>query len=1117
MSRGQRKAHAAPTSRVQGPEDWYRDAIIYETHVRAFADSNGDGIGDFTGLAQRLDYLADLGVTAIWLLPFYPSPLRDDGYDISDYRTVHPDYGDLRSFRRFLTAAHQRNIRVITELVVNHTSDQHPWFQRARRAPTGSPERDCYVWSDDAKGYPDARVIFSDFETSNWTWDPVAGAYFFHRFYSHQPDLNYDNPDVEAAVFEVLDFWFDLGVDGLRLDAVPYLVEREGTNCENLPETHDVLKRLRKHLDANYPDRMLLAEANQWPEDAASYFGDGDGDECHMNFHFPVMPRLFMALRLEHRTPIIDIMEQTPEPPPGGQWATFLRNHDELTLEMVTDEERDLMLRAYATDIEMRINLGIRRRLAPLLGNDRRKIELLNALLFSLPGTPVIYYGDEIGMGDNVYLGDRNGVRTPMQWSPDRNGGFSATNPHKLYLPLITEQGFHYESVNVENQQGNSSSLLSWMRQLIALRKRHRVLGRGHIEFLEPENHHVIAFVRTPADPATEREEPMLCVANLSRLAQHTELDLREFAGSVPIEVFGLNRFAPITDRPYPLTLAPYGFFWLALDDGHDDDDTGSGTAAPAAAAPRLTGTWPEVLRRRASLGRTIGRWLPGRRWFSGKGATILDVGVDDVIELRDDPAVALVIVRTSFTEGDDHRYAVPLQHLDEAAALELDQERPGTVIALIDDGAIIDAMASRDGAAAVAGAALRRRTRRGRELLAVGHPRRTGLTKLAESPRDVQPLGVEQSNSSAVLGGRVIAKLIRLLTPGENPDVTLPVHLRRMGFTNVPGVAGTLDVTLPGEARPANVVVVHDAIPNESDLWEWSQDLLTREIERLVSEPDATGDEAVMDALTVLLAERTAAMHCVLAVSEPGFEPDRFTLLFQRSIQQSLRASLRETQRALRRSVTSTSRIDEETKAMADVVLRDGDHLLELFEPLRTRKLDAARIRVHGDLHLGQALWTGNDVVFIDFEGEPGRPIGERVIKRSPLTDVAGILRSLDYAGRVALATSAERGRTGRADVTPLEQWRRAWTRRVQSDYWQRYVEVITAGSESGGGTSGSVSLIPADPADARLLLNAHVVLKALYEVRYELANRPAWVSWPLAAVVQMIEEGSAGVTGGS
>ncbi len=498
-SRASRGRHGRRrAARSVGPEDWYRDAIIYELHVRAFADSNGDGIGDFSGLAQRLDYLADLGVTAIWLLPFYPSPLRDDGYDIADYRTVHPDYGDLRSFRRFLAAAHARNIRVITELVVNHTSDQHPWFQRARRAPPGSPERDFYVWSDDADRYADARVIFSDFETSNWTWDPVAGAYFWHRFYSHQPDLNYDNPDVEAAVFDVLDFWLDLGVDGLRLDAVPYLFEREGTNCENLPETHDVLKRLRKHLDANYPDRMLLAEANQWPEDAAAYFGD-DGDECHMNFHFPVMPRLFMALRLEHRTPIVDIMEQTPEPPPGGQWATFLRNHDELTLEMVTDEERDLMLRAYATDLEMRINLGIRRRLAPLLGNDRRKIELLNALLFSLPGTPVIYYGDEIGMGDNVYLGDRNGVRTPMQWSADRNAGFSTRQPapavpaadHRAGVPLRERQ----------RRDRRGQPVLAAVVDAPADRPAQAPPGARsrHIEFLEPDNHHVLAFVRHAA------------------------------------------------------------------------------------------------------------------------------------------------------------------------------------------------------------------------------------------------------------------------------------------------------------------------------------------------------------------------------------------------------------------------------------------------------------------------------------------------------------------------------------------------------------------------------------------------------------------------------------------
>ena len=461
------------------------------------------------------------------------------------------------------------------------------------------------MWSDHPDRYADARIIFSDFETSNWTWDPVAEAYFWHRFYSHQPDLNYDNPDVEAAVVDVLDFWLDMGVDGLRLDAVPYLHEREGTNCENLPETHDVLKRLRKHMDANYPDRMLLAEANQWPEDAAAYFGDGD--ECHMNFHFPVMPRLFMALRLEHRTPIVDIMEQTPEPPPGGQWATFLRNHDELTLEMVTDEERDLMLRAYATDAEMRINLGIRRRLAPLLGNDRRKIELLNALLFSLPGTPVIYYGDEIGMGDNVYLGDRNGVRTPMQWSADRNAGFSSANPHRLYLPLITEQGYHYESVNVETQAANPASLLSWMRQLIALRKRHRVLGRGTIEFLEPENHHVLAFVRAPSWTCRRRAAAAVRGQPLPPRPAGRARPAPVRRRRCPVELFGQNRFAPIGDRPYSLTLAPYGFFWFAL-------DAGTRSATPAPSRPGRCAcrrTWAEVLRRRASLGRVLGRWLP--------------------------------------------------------------------------------------------------------------------------------------------------------------------------------------------------------------------------------------------------------------------------------------------------------------------------------------------------------------------------------------------------------------------------------------------------------------------------------------------------------------------------
>ena len=810
-----------------------------------------------------------------------------------------------------------------------------------------------------------------------------------------------------------------------------------------------------------------------------------------------------MALRLEHRTPILDIMEQTPEPPEGGQWATFLRNHDELTLEMVTDEERDLMLRAYATDVEMRINLGIRRRLAPLLGNDRRKIELLNALLFSLPGTPVIYYGDEIGMGDNVYLGDRNGVRTPMQWSADRNGGFSGANPHRLYLPLITEQGYHYESVNVETQNANPSSLLAWMRQLIALRRRHRVFGRGSIEFLEPDNHHVLAFVRR-----LEGEQPVLCVANLSRLAQYVELELREFASSIPVELFGRNRFAPIGDRPYSLTLAPYGFFWFALDAGPvtpEDSATHDGQAAGGiGTVARLTGSWADVLRRRASLGRAIGRWIPDRRWFVGKGTVLRDVSVDDVVELSD--TVALAAVRTSFTDGDDHLYAVPLLHTSADRAEELEQRRPGSLIAVLEDGAMVDAMALAEGASVVAGAALRRRTRKGRTSVVIGHPRRPGFTKLAADPSDVHVLSAEQTNSSVILGGRLIAKLLRRLTPGDNPDVTLPIHLRASGFEQVPGVAGTLDLQFRGEA-PASAVVVNDVVPNEADLWEWTHDLLTREVERLVSEPDATGDDAVMAAVTGVLGRRTAELHLGLADGAPGFEAEPFSLLYQRSILQSLRASLRETQRIVRRNL---DRMPDDARELAAVVLDDGDRLLGAFDVLRRRKLDAGRIRVHGDLHLGQVLWTGHDAVFIDFEGEPGRPVGERSIKRSPLTDVAGIIRSIDYAGRVALATTIERGWLAEGQESRFEQWRRRWTDRMTGVYWDSYLGTLTA-------DPGGAALIPSDAVDLRVLLDAHVLLKALYEVRWELSIRPAWVGWPLAAVVEMIAEAGDRVPGGS
>src|SRR5919201_1832170 len=536
---------------------WYKDAILYELHVRAFYDSNDDGMGDFPGLLSKLDYLQELGVTAIWLLPFYPSPLRDDGYDISDYRGVHPAYGRLSDVRLLVREAHARGMRVITELVCNHTSDQHPWFQRSRRSRPGTAARDFYVWSNTNQKYEGARIIFKDFEISNWTWDHQAGAYYWHRFYSHQPDLNFDNPQVERAITRVVDYWLDFGIDGLRLDAVPYLYEREGTNCENLPETHGFLRRLRQHVDAGYRNRMLLGEANQWPEDAAAYFGAGD--ECHMAFHFPLMPRLFMAIRMEDRFPVVDIMAQTPPIPEAAQWALFLRNHDELTLEMVTHEERDYMYRVYTQDPEARINLGIRRRLAPLLGNNRRRIELMNGLLFSLPGTPVIYYGDEIGMGDNIFLGDRNGVRTPMQWSGDRNAGFSRTNRQRLYLPIITDPEYHYETVNVETQRSNPGSLLNWTRRLIALRKQHQAFGRGSLQFLRPNNSKVLAFLRC------YREETILCIANLSRFVQAAELDLSQWQGMIPVEMFGHTECQSFGELPYFVTLGPHEFYWFLL------------------------------------------------------------------------------------------------------------------------------------------------------------------------------------------------------------------------------------------------------------------------------------------------------------------------------------------------------------------------------------------------------------------------------------------------------------------------------------------------------------------------------------------------------------------------
>src|SRR6516225_2732183 len=637
---------------------WYKDAIFYEVRVRSFYDASGDGIGDFAGLTHKLDYLRDLGVTALWLLPFYPSALRDDGYDISDYMDVHPDCGTLHEFKTFLREAHRRGLRVITELVINHTSDQHPWFQRARRASKGDPARDFYVWSDSAEGYGGARVIFQDFEPSNWTWDQRAKAYYWHRFYSHQPDLNFDNPEVRKEVLQVLDFWFEMGVDGLRLDAVLYLYEREGTNCENLPETHAFLRELRSHVDRQFRDRMLLAEANQWPEDAVSYFGEGH--ECHMAFHFPLMPRIFMAVRMEDRFPITDIWAQTPPIHETSQWALFLRNHDELTLEMVTDEERDYMYRAYAQESRMRVNLGIRRRLAPLLGNNRRAIELVHGLLFALPGTPVLYYGDEIGMGDNVYLGDRDGVRTPMQWSGDRNAGFSIADSQRLILPVIIDHEYHYQTVNVEAQERNRHSLLWWIRRLIAMRKQFKAFGRGSIEFLSPDNPRVIAFIRSYDN------EQILVVANLSRFVQYVELDLSRFKGSAPIELFGRTQFPRIGELPYLLTLGPHMFDWFSIE---QREDTAHFDIRPHH-VPRLevVETWDRFIRGedRERLEAILPDYLPNCRWFRSKARQVKTTRITEVLPVSEEGLNSyLSLVDVEYGDSEPETYVLPLAAID--------------------------------------------------------------------------------------------------------------------------------------------------------------------------------------------------------------------------------------------------------------------------------------------------------------------------------------------------------------------------------------------------------------------------------------------------------------------
>jgi maltose alpha-D-glucosyltransferase/alpha-amylase len=1103
---------------------WYKDAVIYELHVRAFYDSDGDGMGDFTGLTEKLDYLQDLGVTTIWLLPFYPSPLKDDGYDISDYTGIHSVYGTIRDFKDFLREANYRGLRVITELILNHTSDQHAWFQRARRAEAGSPGRNFYVWSNTRNKYKEARIIFKDFESSNWSWDPVAGAYYWHRFYSHQPDLNYDSDLVQQAILRVIDFWLDLGVSGLRLDAVPYLYEREGTNCENLLETHTFLKKLRLQIDERFQNRMLLAEANQWSEDAIAYFGEGD--ECHMAYHFPLMPRMFMAIRMEDRFPIIDILQHTPLIPETCQWALFLRNHDELTLEMVTDEERDYMYRVYAHDTQARLNLGIRRRLAPLLNNDRKKIELMNGLLFSLPGTPVIYYGDEIGMGDNFYLGDRNGVRTPMQWSADRNAGFSRTNPQRLYLPVNIDPEYHYEAVNVETQQNNPDSLLWWMKRLITLRKRFKAFGRGRLEFLQPENRRVLAFLRRYED------ETILVVANLSRLAQHTSLELAGFAGNVPIEMFGQTEFPIIGETSYSVTLSPYAFYWFSLESKKPEQiDLTTTPAEVFVPALTLTGEWKGLYTRgrKTALEAALLGYIRQRRWFGGKARYIRASEIQDIIVTPFGTSEAhLILMRMEYSEGEPETYLVPITFALEERSSQIIGELPQAVVALLKlksqgeerEGVIYDALVEPDFHDALLKAMARRRRFKGGKGEIISSYIRSVFRRLrgpAEEALQSALIKGEQTNTSVVYGDRFKLKLFRRLEEGVSPELEIGRFLtEREPFPNAPPVAGTIEYQNRRKGEPITLGILHEYVPNEGDGWQYTLDSLGRYFEQVLAHPGVEAPLPVGNSLldvseesiptiaeetigpylvsAQLLGQRTAELHLALAsaVDEPNFVPEPFSVTYQRSLYHGMRGFAIQVLQLLHQRLRY---LPDEVKVDAQKVFNLEDAIIGHFQDISKRKLTGMRIRCHGDYHLGQVLYTGNDFVIVDFEGEPARHLGERRIKRSPLRDVAGMLRSFHYAAFVGLRGQASTVLRPE-DLPMLQEWARAWYLWVSASFLKSYLQLME-----------DTPILPQTREGIKVILDAYLLDKAIYEVNYELNNRPDWVGLPLQGILQVLE----------
>ncbi len=1080
-----------PVAALDRDELWYKDAIIYQLHVKAFADSNNDGIGDFAGLTEKLGYLQDLGVTALWLLPFYPSPGRDDGYDIADYGAINPDFGTMKDFRRFIVEAKRRGLKVITELVVNHTSDQHDWFKRARRSDPKSSARNWYVWSDTDQKYPDTRIIFTDTEKSNWTWDTEAGAFYWHRFFSHQPDLNFDNPRVVSALVQVMKRWLDAGVDGFRLDAIPYLCERDGTNNENLPETHAIIRKLRAELDAYAKGKVLLAEANQWPEDVQEYFGRGD--ECHMAYHFPLMPRFYMAIAQEDRFPITDILRQTPDIPGNCQWALFLRNHDELTLEMVTDVERDYLWSTYANDPRARINVGIRRRLAPLMDNDRRKIELMNSLLLSFPGTPIIYYGDEIGMGDNIYLGDRNGVRTPMQWTPDRNGGFSRADPARLYAPTIMDPVYGYEAVNVEAQSRSLSSLFSATKRLISVRKSTLAFGRGTITFIRPVNRSVLAYVRQ------YRDEVILCVANLSRSAQATELDLSAWKDRIPLEMLGRTRFPAIGELPYMIMLAPYGFYWFQLQERDKSEHTAPSVVPEfETLVVPLGATWVSLARTRSVFERDVlPEHLARTRWYPERSPEAIHPTLTSAIPFCDigDNRPWLTFFEAT-QRGVTARYVLPMliewvrfdreRYNPHAFAAVRQGAREGTLLDVALDPIFIGLLLRNLSNAL---------TIEEQGTLLEFRPTSKLSDKPVKPPQHIRAVETEQSTGMALVDNTYAVKLYRKLESGIHPEIEIGRFLTEVArFANVPALIGSVEL-VEGNDRSA-IAIVHAFVENQGNGWTVTSAYLDRFVDeqRLLARSEHASESKEQAPYLRYMSQagrRAAEMHLAFAGNREcaDFAPEPIVPADVRRWVENAAARAERLFDALKQRRDTMREAD---RLLVDQVLAQRDGLHDRLSRLLPPEIDGLNIRHHGDFNLGRLLIVKDDIFIIGFEGETHRPLAERRRKAPAARDVAGLIRSIDYSTTAALERALkvmpdEYGKLGAA----LGEWRE----RSAAAYLAGYREIMR-----------NHRLWPSNPLAAERILSFFLLEKALDEIEYELAHRPEWLGVPLTGILRIL-----------